>query len=483
MCLQQLISDVMKSPPALFYSNGEQHLDTSQVYLNIRNALLKANKGFQPVGIRLPKEPEYFLCILACMELGIPYVPLKEDFPESRIKEISEDADIGLFIDSEFLSEIQTDKHIAADVNNRKLSDDMPLYIIFTSGSTGRPKGVVISRGAFVSYLNWLEQYIKDVDAEDRLLQVTEFTFDISLIDLVLFLTKKPSIYFTDFGGAIFKMAQEIAKYKITTINTVPNNINMLLSDFIATKADFTSLRCVMIGGARLSYGLYNKLSQYFKDKFVSNFYGPTEFTIYSHAKKIEFSEQEDCRDSNVSIGIPNAEVHAEIYSSGQFCDPGDPGELLLSGKQIMSEYINNPEKTTEAIINIAGVAYYKTGDLAYKNEKNEFFITGRLDDTIKYRGYRINLLDIDSYIAKLPYVEDVTTIAVADEIKENITVSFIILKKTINEKVSVSKIKQDLKDVIVDYQIPEKIRFTEKFPINISGKVCKKQLLKEYNK
>ncbi|MFK5915179.1 MAG: AMP-binding protein [Woeseiaceae bacterium] len=483
MFLQQLISKVMESPPALFYSNGEQHQNTSKVYLNIRNALLNANHSIQPVGIRLPKEPEYFLCILACIELGIPYVPLKEDFPESRIKEISEDAEINLFIDQEFIDSLSEDQSVTEDICNRKLSDDMPLYIIFTSGSTGRPKGVVISRGAFSSYLNWLDQYLPEINDEDRLLQVTEFTFDISLIDLVLFLTKKPSIYFTDFGGAIFKMAQEIAKYKITTVNTVPNNINMLLSDFIASKADFTSLRCVMIGGARLSYGLYKKLCQYFSDKAVSNFYGPTEFTIYSHAKKIKFNELEDCKDSNVSIGVPNAEVHAEIFSGSQFCNAGESGELLLSGKQIMSLYINNPEKTSEVIINIAGVDYYKTGDLAYKNESNEFFITGRLDDTIKYRGYRINLLDIDSYITKLPYVEDVTTIAIADEIKENITVSFIILKINIDEKISVSRIKQDLKEVIVDYQIPEKIRFTEKFPINISGKVCRKQLLEEYNK
>lgn len=483
MRLQQLILDVMRKPPALFYSNGDKHRDTEKVYLKIRNALLKAHDKVRPVGIRLAKDPEYFLCILACMELGIPYVPLKEDFPENRINEISEDANIGLYIDRKFLDTLVEDESVTATISNSKLSDDMPLYIIFTSGSTGRPKGVVISRGAFCAYLNWLNQSFPDINSQDRLLQVTEFTFDISLIDLVLYLTKKPSIYFTDFGGAIFKMAQEIAKYKITTINTVPNNINMLLSDFIVSKADFSSLRWMMIGGARLSYGLYKKVCKYFSDKSVSNFYGPTEFTIYSHFKKITFNEQEDCKDANVSIGIPNTDVHAEIYSNGHFCNAGESGELLLSGKQIMNNYINDPEKTDDAIIKIEGVPYYKTGDLSYKNECNEFFITGRLDDTIKYRGYRINLLDVDSYITKLPYVEDVTTIAVADEIKENITVSFLILKKTANKEISASRIKQDLKDIIVDYQIPEKIRFVLKFPINTSGKVCKKQLLEEYKK
>ncbi|MFT7562195.1 MAG: D-alanine--poly(phosphoribitol) ligase subunit 1 [Flavobacteriales bacterium] len=483
MRLQQLIADVMREPPSLFSSGGSEYREAGTSYTRIRNSLASAHHNDKPVGIILPKNPDYFLCILACMELGIPYVPLKEDFPEKRIREISEEADIGLFIDQDFLDTLPEQAPPLPVDYRREYSDDMPLYIIFTSGSSGRPKGVVISRGAFAAYLNWLELYLPSINEHDRLLQVTEFTFDISLIDLVLYLTKKTPLYFTDFGGAIFKMAQEIAKYQITAVSTVPNNINMLLSKFIVTKADFSSLHSVMIGGARMSYGLYQKLCVHFDSKSVSNFYGPTEFTIYSHAKKLTFSENSDCDNANVSIGQPNAEVMAEIYCNGQFCDHGEPGELLLSGTQIMSEYINNPEKTTEVIIEVKGVPYYKTGDLAYKNDKNDFFITGRMDDTVKYRGYRINLLDIDSYIAKLHYIQDVTTIAVADEMKENITVSFIIVREGDEDKISTTKVKSDLKDILIDYQIPEKIRFVSSFPVNVSGKVCKKQLLSLYKK
>lgn len=481
MHLQQLIHKAMNEPPSLFSSDGSLYENTKIHYQKIRLALkLELDSGC-PVGIKLPKEPEYLLCILACMELGLAYVPLKDDFPQNRIDEIKEDSGLRLIIDSEYLSTILHKEFDVSGICNSSavnLADNTPLYIIFTSGSTGRPKGVVISRGAFVAYSEWLSQFMGEIKPSDRVLQVTEFTFDISLIDLVLYLTKKTPLYFTGFNGAIFKLAQEIATHNITTMSTVPNNVNMLLSDFIATKADFSSLKYLMIGGARFSYGLYQKVCKYFSNKEISNFYGPTEFTIYSHAKKITFNEAVDCQDHNVSIGITNTSVQADIYNAGAFCAPNESGELLLSGKQIMNEYISNSEKTSEAIVVISDVPYYKTGDLAYKNERNEFFVTGRLDDTIKYRGYRINLLDIDSYITKLPYVQDVTTIAVPDEAKENITICFIILNNTNATEISVAQVKLDLKEFLVDYQIPEKIQFIKEFPTNVSGKVCKKQLL-----
>ncbi len=484
MRLEELVTNVMDSPPPLYCSDGSAYEDARLNYQKLLVFLDRELELGQSVGIMLPKEPDYLLCIMACMTLGIAYVPLKEDFPKSRLQEIKEDSGLKLIIDMSCLTRLYFTESVALGGFQRAqasvFTDEMPLYIIFTSGSTGRPKGVVISRGAFDSYAQWLNEYLPNVTSKDRLLQVTEFTFDISLIDLILYLKKRTPLYFTSFNGAIFKLAQDIASHKITVISTVPNNVNMLLSNFIVSKANFSSLKTLMIGGARFSFGLYEKVCTHFGSLNVLNFYGPTEFTIYSHAKRIRFNESVDCINNNVSIGVDNKEVRSDIHSDGLLCEAHQTGELLLSGKQVMSGYINDPQKTGSVFIEIDGRTYYRTGDLAYKNENNEVFVVGRLDDTIKYRGYRINLLDIDSYVAKLKCVQDVTTIAVPDEIKENITVCFIILSEG-GGGLTAKGLKAELSELLVDYQIPEKIIFTDKFPVNVSGKVCKKQLLKIY--
>lgn len=475
MQLQQLIRETLNNPPVLVSTKGDEYTNIQKTYASIKSYLYLNHYTGAPVGIKLKKDVEYFLCMLACMDLGVPYVPMKDTFPQKRIEEINEDANFEVIIDANLLNKMKSSE-VCHEFSYKEICQTSPLYIIFTSGSTGKPKGVEISHGAFEAYANWLCEYQAHIKSSDRFLQITEFTFDISLIDLIFYLYKKTPLYFSSFDGNIFRLAYELETYEINVTSTVPNNINMLLEEQIVSRVNLEKLHTLMIGGARFSYGLYAKVCKNLKGLDISNFYGPTEFTIYSHAHRICFDEKKDTIDSNVTIGTENNLVESSIYKEGQFLNDGERGELLLSGPQIMNGYKNNDAKTSEVILEIYGVKYYRTGDIAYKSEGN-FFVVGRLDDTIKYRGYRINLLDIDSYIMQLDYISDVTTIAVPDEISENKTVSFVRL----NGELDIDKIKKDLKDILLDYQIPQEFLKIETFPTNTSGKVCKKQLTEKY--
>lgn len=482
MELSTLIRARMESPTPLYDSKGNEFSNIVELFNIVRGYLETLPSFTRPVGIMLPKEPQFVLLMLACMERGIPYVPLSVGTPEERLADIVEDADIQSVIRQENFDAILSRGKISDKLADRQLPAEHPLYIIFTSGSTGRPKGVAISRGAFKAYSDWLVDYLGDsITEDDRVLQITEFTFDISLIDIILYLRKGTPLYFSGFNNIIVKLAQEIELKQITAFSTVPNNMTMLLSDLVVKKSDFSRLRTLMVGGARFSYGLYQKISQHCRGLDIHNFYGPTEFTIYCHAKKMTFDPAQDVRDHTVSIGLPNTQVQPEILVDDRFGEAIEQGELILSGAQIMNGYVNNSEKTAEAITEIQGRKFYKTGDLAYKDDRGEYFIVGRLDDTIKVRGYRVNLLDIDSYIARLDFVQDVTTIAIPDEIRENLTVCYLIPKADVRESLKIVDVKRKLKEVLMDYQVPDKVVFTDRFPTNTSGKVCKKTLAAQF--
>jgi amino acid adenylation domain-containing protein len=479
--IRQLIETRLNGNDFKFFDCQKQLVSMEKVrkeYNAIKNYLLDHHSSEKDcLAIKLTKDYRYLLTMLACMEIGIPYIPMKSDYPENRIEQIKEDSKFTLLVTDQNI-EILVSYSQQSIIKLSEISPERAMYIIFTSGSTGRPKGVIIQRKAATNFFQWMDAYFPNVTKQDRLLQVTEFTFDISLVDVGLFLLKNVEVYFTSFENNIFKLGFEIETHKITALNTVPNNLNMFLSDMVADRMDYKSLKHLFIAGSRFSFGLYQKCQKYFTpDVNLYNLYGPTECTVYSHGKKISFHDQDDCSEHNVSIGQPLTNLFSVIVQDGEVVKPHERGELYLGGVQLLKEYINNPEQTKTAIVEFQGKRFYKTGDLAFMDEKGDYYIVGRNDDTIKYRGFRINLLDVDSYILKVPYVQDCATIAIENESGENQTVAFMILK----EIKTVKEIKKDLALVLLDFQIPEKIIFVESYPTNISGKVDRKALKANY--
>jgi D-alanine--poly(phosphoribitol) ligase subunit 1 len=482
MEIRQLIQRRLESTIHVFDREGTL-IPEGQVkaeYKKIRQYLLDHHSSsLDCIAIKQSKDYRYLLTMLACMEIGIPYIPMKHDYPEDRMLQIQADSKFSLVVDDNKMNDLlnyQGEK--VKDLPN--LSSDQAMYIIFTSGSTGRPKGVIIQRKALENFFKYIYNTFPNVTEKDKLLQVTEFTFDISLVDVAFFLLRNVNIHFSNFENNIFKLGYEVETHKINILNTVPNNLNMFLSDFVADRMDYKCLKYLLIAGSRFSYGLYQKCIKYFDPSVeVHNLYGPTEGTVYSHGKKLSYNEAADLSEGNVSIGTPLPGLTAHVVHDGGIAPPHVRGELYISGIQLMKEYVNNPEQTKNALIEFNGETFYKTGDLSFRNEVNEFFIVGRTDDTIKYRGFRINLLDIDSYIMRVPYIQDSITIAVPHEATENQTIGFLILK----EDVTVKKIKEDLAALLLDYQIPEKLIFVKNYPTNISGKICKKTLKEDYLK
>lgn len=478
--LREAIQRRLDSPLCIYNREGilVPDLQVKKEYLTIRQYLLDHHsQDLDCVAIKQIKDYRYFLTILACMEIGIPYIPLKYDYPMDRVEQIREDAKFTLLLDDPKMLEVLSYSG-KVQTTLPPVSSEKNLYIIFTSGSTGRPKGVIIQRKALENFYSFMDSSFTKVTSTDRLLQVTEFTFDISLVDVGFFLLKNVVMHFSHFDNNIFKLGFEIETHRINVLNTVPNNLNMFLSEHVAERMDYSCLRHLYIGGARFSYGLYQKCLKYLSPEVdIFNFYGPTEATVYCHVKKIQFDESVDCTDSNVSIGEPLTGVSAHIVLEEKKAAPHERGELYIGGIQLMREYINNPEQTQKALVTFEGETFYRSGDLAFKNDKGEYFIVGRADDTIKYRGFRINLLDIDSYITRLSYIQDSVTIAIPNENTENQTIGFIILK----EEKTVKEIKKDLMQLLLDYQIPEKMLFVTSYPTNVSGKVCRKTLKAQY--
>ena len=204
----------------------------------------------------------------------------------------------------------------------------------------------------------------------------------------------------------------------------------------------------------------------------VYNCYGPTEFTIYCFVKELDV--ESDIFKGTVSIGRPILNTKFKIVDDDLNCvESGVEGELLVSGLQLMQGYKNNPNETNKAIVKINNADYYRTGDIAFFDQKNNSYIIGRKDDTVKISGFRVNLSDVDAYIHKLTYIQDSYTIVVDGINRSSYLVSYVVL----NDKMPSAVIIKDLKAILPSFQMPKYIEIIRDFPLNTSGKICKKTL------
>jgi D-alanine--poly(phosphoribitol) ligase subunit 1 len=158
---------------------------------------------------------------------------------------------------------------------------------------------------------------------------------------------------------------------------------------------------------------------------------------------------------------------------------PDTRGELWVGGAQVMQEYLENKEATAKAITLLDGMRYYRTGDIAFMDDRGEYYIVGRIDDTVKVAGQRVNLSDVDAYVGKLEYIENCGTIAIEDSDRGAI----LVLYASLNYSKGKKEILNDLDKVLVRHQLPQDIIILDNLPVNNSGKICKKSLQQLYLK
>lgn len=365
------------------------------------------------IAVALDRSVDLVVALLAVLKAGAAFLPIDTSFPPERIRIMIDDANpklvvtratmmdafsswkgMCLDIDEVLYSTSSTNSAVAEkgshQVNSR--TEDLA-YIIYTSGSTGKPKGVEISHGALCNILCSFRR-VPGCNEVDRLLAVTNISFDMSVLELFLPLICGATTVMTqadearDAGALVGLMTL----HGITMMQGTPPIWQMLVdSGWRGTPR----LGKIFSGGDKLSRGLANKLLAC--SGSVWNMYGPTETTIYTNIWRV--SEEDE-----ILIGTPIANTQAYVLNEDLSSVPiGYPGELYIGGAGLSSGYHNNPELSRARFIDNPfrpGCRLYRTGDIACFRGPGKLAIMGRTDEQVKIRGYRIELGDVEAAVA-----------------------------------------------------------------------------------
>ncbi|MBV9788758.1 MAG: amino acid adenylation domain-containing protein, partial [Chloroflexi bacterium] len=432
-CLHQLIEEqVARTPEATAIVFEDQRLSYAE--LNRRaNQLahyLRA-QGVGPetlVGIGVKRSPEMIVGLLGILKAGGAYVPLDPDYPQERLDFMLEDMQASLILTQSALTGLFsgfTGTILPLDTSAALLTDqptDNPeclttptnaVYAIYTSGSTGKPKGAINEHRGVVNRLVWMRDAY-NFSADDKILQKTPFSFDVSVWELFLPLITGATevIARPDAHRDVDELIRLIQRENVTVMHFVPS----LLALFVEAEGvqHCQSLRAIFASGEALPY----KIQQTFFAKLpgceLHNLYGPTEAAIDVTYWRCDPNSQL----SIVPIGKPVA--NTQIYILDEQMQPvgvGMEGELYIGGVQVARGYLNRPELTAERFVNnpFGDSQLYRTGDLGRWLPDGNIEYLGRTDHQVKLRGFRIELGEIEAVLAEHPQARQVVVMARED--------------------------------------------------------------------
>jgi amino acid adenylation domain-containing protein len=495
-CLHELILEqAARTPDAVAVFDEQKSLTYGE--LAARSARLARHLqtlGVGPevrVGLCLERSVEMVVGLLGILSAGGAYVPLDPSYPLERLLYMLEDSAVEILlvrgseaavrpdlvggrrlVDLDRLLDLPTSAR--ADIGRGTLPDNLA-YVIYTSGSTGRPKGVMNTHRSVVNRLLWGQlQY--GLTREDRVLQKTPFSFDVSVWELFWPLLEGARLVMARPGGHQDGgyLVRTIAEQEITTLHFVPS----MLAVFLETPGleQCTSLRRVMASGEALSHGLQQR---YFArlGAPLHNLYGPTEAAV-----EVTWwdCDPEDPRGL-VPIGRPVANTAIHLLDPSFHAVPvGVAGQLCIGGVQVARGYLGRPDLTAEKFLpdpqGPAGARIYATGDLARRLPAGEIDYLGRIDHQVKVRGFRIELGEIESVLAAHPGVREAVVVAHSETAGARL-VAYVVADAAANRGGLVNGLRRSCREALPEAMMPSAFVVLDALPLTPNGKVDRRAL------
>ena len=284
-------------------------------------------------------------------------------------------------------------------------------YVLFTSGSTGVPKGVMVTRSNGRAFIDAaMKRY--QIHETDRLSQCFDMTFDLSVFDMFMAWESGACVCCPS-SKEVISPGMFINKARLTIWFSVPSTATFMHRLGMLKPNQYPSLRWSLFCGEALPLETAERWLAAAPNSIVENLYGPTELTIACAVHRFDPSRTPtECEQGVVPIGesLPGTKLLV-VDEHLREVAPGTTGELIGTGPQLSMGYLNDPEKTQAAFVQLSGNTeiFYRTGDLVRRPADGESLkFLGRIDNQIKVLGFRIEPGEIEAILRQetgVPFV------------------------------------------------------------------------------
>ncbi|MDP2822991.1 MAG: amino acid adenylation domain-containing protein [Sulfuritalea sp.] len=454
------------------------------------------------VGLFHAKQVEGYAAMLACLDIGAPYVNLDEDNPPQRLGSILAACNPVLVLADGIVSPAALDTCAHHGVDLRMLLSPWPdmdasvparvdidtavigtdiAYLMFTSGSTGTPKGVAISHSQVLNFVAWARADLA-IGGDDVLSNVNPMYFDNSVFDF----------YAALFNGAALApisrsslrdarlLVRQVRDAGCTIWFSVPSLLIYLMTTRSLARDSWPAVRAVVFGGEGYPKPELRKLFDLLGERTrLVNVYGPTECTCICSAYDVGAGDFMDMA-GYPPIGRLAPNFRGLLLAGDVPVPPGDVGELCLLGPNVGLGYYQDPQRTARSFVanpccGSHREPMYRTGDLMRLDPVDmRLHFVGRIDNQIKHMGYRIELEEIESALALLPGVVQCAVIYKRVRSQFGNLIAYVAGSAP---ALDAETLLDQLRSRLPSYMIPNHLEIRSELPKNPNGKVDRKRL------
>lgn len=453
-------------------------LDTATSAMAARLAAEGVRRG-DIVAVFAPRSLELVISLVGILRLGAAYLPLDIDHPRDRIAAMlacaSPRAVLCFGEHAPRLPVVSTvvllDEALSwptAPLQGGPAPEDAA-YVIYTSGSTGTPKGVVNEHRGIVNRLEWMRTHY-GITSEDRILQKTPATFDVSVWEFFLPLIAGATLVVAppEAHKDPAWLASILREERITTTHFVPS----MLAAFLAEpSAQGLEMRRVFCSGEELPARLRDRFHEVVRAE-LHNLYGPTEAAV----DVTYWPAPPEDKSAPVPIGFPvwNTAMHV-LDARMRPLPPNVTGDLYIGGVQVARGYLGQPELTAERFppdpFQVGDARIYRTGDLAYRRRDGALVFVGRSDHQVKIRGLRVELGEIEAAILSSGQAAQAAVIAREDRPGDQRLAAYLTPIETDAEP-DLDALREHLAALLPDYMVPSSFQVLGSLPLSRNGKL-----------
>ncbi|MEM2412873.1 MAG: long-chain fatty acid--CoA ligase [Candidatus Bathyarchaeia archaeon] len=343
----------------------------------------------------------------------------------------------------------------------------------YTGGTTGVSKGAMLTHMNLVSNAVMCREWLQANEGEEVVLTV------LPLFHIYGMTTSMNAPIF--FAGTMVLLPrfdpvavlQAIQKYRVTVFCGAPTMYAMLLAHPDLKKYDLTSVKFCISGAAPLPPDIQKRFMEITGGVLVEG-YGLTESSPVTHANPLD----KTMKTVKIgSIGIPWPDTDAKIVdieTGEKELPPGEIGELIVKGPQVMKGYWKMPEETAAVLRN----GWLYTGDIGKMDEDGYFYITDRKKDLIKYKGYSVYPRELEDVLYEHPAVKLCGVIGKPDPVAGEIPKAFVVLKEGMTA--TEEELMKFVNERVAPYKAIRELEIRTELPLSAVGKVLRRVLREE---